>query len=378
MTDDGTAPKPGHYLPGGAGDGTGDPGPQPVRPPERPPVDTGAGHLQQRSYGWTSQSAARHAAPSRPPYERRRLSKPAIAGLCIAALVVGAGGVAGVAQLLKPWDGLVSKPLVAPTVPPTATPSAGSSPEVTVTVTATPEPDAMVVKRNDFYTTGHLKPSKCHEPRYRPTSKQQVTAYFQALLPCLNASWAPTVRKSGHEFRSPRLVMFKGTANAPCVGTSQDAFYCGTNETIYLPWPVEIEEYRDADRTWARIDMAATIAHEYGHHVQQLTGILDASQQREDGAPTREGSLLESRRLELQAECLSAVYLGADADWFPMHGRLYDKWLWRAKHHGDEYNEEKVRDHGSRKNVAAWSVRGFTTPDPKSCNTFTAPASKVS
>ena len=383
MTDDGKAPGPGHYLPGGAGDGTGEPaGPLTVRPPDVPasrPLDGGGpGHPQQRAYGWSGPSGARHATPTRPPYERR-FSTPAIAAMTVAALVLSIGGIAGIAHLLKPYDGLVDRPLVAPTVPPTNAPGqSGPTPDVTVTVTATPTPDAIVVKQNDFYATGALKPSKCHEPSARPTSKAAVTSYFTAMLRCLNLSWAPTVRKSGHEFRQPKLLVFKSTPRSPCTGTTTTAFYCGTNETIYLSWPVEIEDYREADRTWARIDMAATIAHEYGHHVQKLTGILDASQDRQDTAPSSAGELLESRRLELQAECLSAVYLGADREWFPLKGLAYDKWLWRAKHHGDEYNDDKVRDHGSRKNVAAWSVRGFATPDPNSCNTFTATASKVS
>ncbi len=381
MTEDGTVPRPGHFLPGGAGDGTGEPaGPVPVRPPD---PDAGravdiTGHLQQQAYGWSGPAAGRHSTPDPPPYERRRTSRPALAGFAAAAMLLSVGGIATVAKLLGPYDGLVDKPLTAPTMPPGGDPAEAPSSDVTVTVTATPTPDAVVVKKNDFYSTGRLLPSKCAEPRIRPTSKTQVTRYFQAMLPCLNKSWAPTVRESGQAFRAPRLVVFKGSATSPCTGTSKNAFYCGTNETIYMPWPEEVEEYRDADRTWARIDMAATLAHEYGHHVQKLTGILDASQSRQDGAPTKAGQLLESRRVELQAECLSAVYLGGNKRYFPVEGRMYDKWEWRSEHHGDEYNDENIRDHGSRESVAAWSKRGFDSADPKSCNTFTAPAQKVS
>jgi uncharacterized protein len=381
MTDDGTAPRPGHYLPGGAGDATGEPaGPVPVHPPEPDAGldDDGDGHLQQQAYRWTGASAGRHSTPAPPPYERPKTSRTVIAGFAAAAMLFGAGGIATVAKMFHPYDGTVSRPLTAPSMPPATGKAEGPSSEVTVTVTATPTPDALVVKKNDFYSTGKLVASKCAEPDIRPTSRTQVSRYFQAMLPCLNKSWAPTVRKSGHQFRAPHLVVFNKSAPSPCTGSSKNAFYCGTNETIYMPWPEEVEEYREADRTWARIDMAATLAHEYGHHVQKLTGILDASQSRQDGAPTKAGQLLESRRIELQAECLSAVYLGANKRYFPIEGRMYDKWEWRSRHHGDEYNDENVRDHGSRESVAAWSKRGFETADPKSCNTFTAPASKVS
>jgi uncharacterized protein len=379
MTDDGTAPKPGHFLPGGAGDGTAaQHRPAPVRSPQpdasRMPAD---GHLQQQSFGWVDPSAGRHASPAPPPYERRRVTRPVLAGVVVAAMLVAGGGVALLAQLMKSYDGMVQRPLTGPTLPPAEGPSGAPLPEATVTVT--PTPDAVVVMQNDFYRTGRLTSSKCEEPSYRPSSRTGVMKYVQTMLPCLNKSWGPTVRKAGHQFRAPKLVLFKGdSVTTPCSGRTSDAFYCGTNETIYVSWTEQVEQHRKSDHTWARIDLAATVAHEYGHHIQQLVGILDASQSLEDGASTDAARLLQSRRVELQAECLSAVYLGADKDRFPVEGRIYDKWLWRAKHHGDEYSEDHVRDHGSRKSTAAWSLRGFGTPDPKSCNTFTAPAAAVS
>jgi predicted metalloprotease len=378
MTDDGTAPKPGHFLPGGAGDGTAEQVRPVVRPPEPERPGVVRGHSQQQTFGWVEPTAGRHAIPTPPPYERRRPTRPVLAALVAVSLLAAGGGVAAVAHLMRPYDGLVDRPLTQPTLPPSGS-SDSAAPQATVTVTATPTPDTVIVKQNDFYKTGRLVPSKCDEPSYRPSTKTGVARYVQAMLPCLNKSWAPSVRKAGHEFRAPKIVLFKGDDPVtPCSGQTSDAFYCGTNETIYLSWTDEVEQYAESDHTWARIDLAATVAHEYGHHVQQLVGILDASQSMEDGAPTGAAQLLESRRVELQAECLSAVYLGADADWFPVDGRIYDKWLWRAKHHGDEYSEDHVRDHGSRKSTAAWSVRGFENPDPKSCNTFTASASKVS
>lgn len=383
MTDDGTAPKPGHYLPGGAGDGTADEPRRTVQPPEPDrsvplgPV-TPTGHAQQQAYGLADPNAGRHSPPPPPPYARRRMARPALAALIAAALVATAGGVIGVAQLMKPYGGLVDRPLTQPTLPPSQT-APQNAPDATVTVTATPTPDTVVVKQNDFYKTGRLTPSKCDEPSYRPSTQTGVTKYVKTMLPCLNKSWAPTVRKTGHQFRAPKIVLFKGrNQSTPCSGPVSDAFYCGTNETIYLSWSNQVEQYAESDHTWSRIDLAATVAHEYGHHIQQLVGILDASQSLEDSASSDAARLLQSRRVELQAECLSAVYLGADSDWFPVEGRVYDKWLWRAKHHGDEYSEDNVRDHGSRKSTATWSVRGFSTPDPKSCNTFTAAATAVS
>jgi hypothetical protein len=49
-----------------------------------------------------------------------------------------------------------------------------------------------------------------------------------------------------------------------------------------------------------------------------------------------------------------------------------------VEHTGDEYNPDKIRDHGARKNHGYWSLRAFTSANPSSCNTFTAPAKRVS
>jgi predicted metalloprotease len=138
-----------------------------------------------------------------------------------------------------------------------------------------------------------------------------------------------------------------------------------------------VNDYR-VNKAQARVNMADGLAYVYGHHVQNLTGILDASTNREDEAPNEAARLLENRRSALQAACFSSMYLGADKAWFPLQGQLLEAWRFASRHSGDEDSKEKVRDHGSRKNVELWMQRGFTGADPASCNTFAATADKVS
>jgi predicted metalloprotease len=118
--------------------------------------------------------------------------------------------------------------------------------------------------------------------------------------------------------------------------------------------------------------MAHTFAHEYGHHVQQMTGILDASWRRQRQHRTTAGALQESRRRELQASCFGNVYLGADRQWFPFTGQLLTMWNFTVTHSGDEYSRPRIRDHGSRLNHGWWAKRGFFSANPGLCNTFTA------
>nr|BFE79893.1 hypothetical protein GCM10020093_024940 [Planobispora longispora] len=116
------------------------------------------------------------------------------------------------------------------------------------------------------------------------------------------------------------------------------------------------------------------IAHEYAHHVQNLAGIWDAYR----GMPAhgRAQMLAQSRRLELQADCLAGAFMGSvwnsqkyrDADW----KEVVD--LIRRSGDGSATTE---RSHGTGRNRVAWLRRGFGSASPAVCNTWTATASAV-
>ncbi|MEV5963169.1 hypothetical protein AB0L70_15480 [Kribbella sp. NPDC051952] len=91
---------------------------------------------------------------------------------------------------------------------------------------------------------------------------------------------------------------------------------------------------------------------------------------------TVSGQLEIQRRKELQASCLGAAFLGANKRAFRLTGARLAIWQDIVHHVGDEYG--KVRDHGSRKNHAYWTIQAFNTTNPSVCNTFTAPSKRVS
>jgi uncharacterized protein len=400
MPDDKSVPKPGHFLPGGAGDASASPEPResgagktPIGLSKPEPLSQD-GHPQQRipaEFG----DLGTVGEPARPGRlgelaDRfglsgilgsgglgsgdRRFSKPVIAGAAALALLVLSGGVALAAQLISSYDDLVENPLSRPSVrtSPSVSPSDA---QPTTTVTATSTPDAFVVKQNKLYTTGRLTSSKCREPSARPTSKTSVQQYFVETVRCLDKSWGPTIRKAGHEFRSPKLVMDK--ASQDCAGTSHSdaASYCSTDETLYVPWQSWIEKY-PGNRIGIRVQMADTIPGVYAFHVQHLAGIHDASESRGSVAKNKAAELEETRRLQLQAACFGAMYLGANKQWHPWRGELLSRWRYFAAHSGDVRG--KPRTYGSTRNVKLWNERGFQYADPKYCNTFAAPPSQVS
>ncbi|MFC0623697.1 neutral zinc metallopeptidase [Kribbella deserti] len=314
---------------------------------------------------------------SDPVLPLRRFSNTVIAGFSVLALLVVGGGVVAGIQVADSMKG-VSSPLVSPSLRPKEAPAPLPAPRPTVTVTAKTVPDAERVKQNKLYRVGRLASAGCQEPAVKPTSKQAVLKYYQRMLPCLNKFWAPVVRKAGYPFRAPKLVVYdNGKPNSPCSGHADTAFYCGGNETISMRWQDDVKSYK-RDPLWARVDMMSTMAHEYGHHVQMLTNILISSTSREGWAKTKAAKLEENRRMELQASCLGALFLGANKASMELTGRKLAEWEYLAKHSGDEYNPKKVRDHGSKASHWYWESGAFRTPDPAKCNTFTAPAKRVS
>ena len=112
---------------------------------------------------------------------------------------------------------------------------------------------------------------------------------------------------------------------------------------------------------------------------RQFADSLPAARQLQYDAPDLDARLELSRRIELQASCLSAVFAGANQLSYGITGldlTIYQNYVQAQT--GDENNRGGPRDHGARVSHLYWTGRGFTTLDSVSCNTFTASASKVS
>jgi predicted metalloprotease len=227
--------------------------------------------------------------------------------------------------------------------------------------------------RNALYRVGRLPASHCKEPSGRPTSVANVRKYYAEFIRCLDKVWAPVIRKAGFTFQSPRLEVYSGP-NRPSCNVSDSGAYCGSG-VISMSADFDIQNYRKNDKLWTRTTMAYVVAHEYGHHLQRLVGISAASDARAVYLNGVDASLAESRRIELQASCLSGVYLGADRNYFPVRGSWQQRWDWTIHHRGDEWNP--TRSHGKSSSHARWTRSGFNAAGPAACNTFTASAASI-
>ena len=350
---DGSIPLYGNYpLPGAPGGGT-------AQPPVGWGPDFGGGSHFRRGG----------------PQPRRRQT-----GLLFSLLLLGGVAVlvVTVALALRESDSSAAAPVAGagratpPGTPDDSNSGAPQSQAATRTVTA----DA-------FYATGPQRTVGCQEAQV-PLSKQaNVQAYYSNLVACLTKAWAPQVQAAKDTFTPPRLIFWSGVVQSPCAGGSSVSFYCGASQTLYLKYTDDIKLWSrspdTANRAFARMWATYTAGHEFAHHLQQLTGILPAARQLQYDASDQDARLELSRRLELQASCLSAVFAGANKSSYGINGldlTIYQNYVQAQT--GDENNRGGPRDHGARASHLYWTGRGFTTLDSVSCNTFTATAGKVS
>lgn len=248
----------------------------------------------------------------------------------------------------------------APTATPTTAPSAP--------ISAPPQP--AVLAKNPIYRVGKLPAAGCATPADEIWTLTDVRAFYTEQLACLNKAWAPVIRKAGFSFKPPKLVVTaEPSPSSPCEFDDGRAYYC--YDTIYMDASADLD-YSNQDPEQAKVWMAFDFGHEYGHHVQALTGILAANYQRGLTLNGIELALEESRRIELQASCLGAVSLGADRAAIPATKEWLDEFDWVISH-----GEDPDRDHGNPKSHDHWATAGFDAASPAACNTFVAPSAVV-
>lgn len=202
-------------------------------------------------------------------------------------------------------------------------------------------------------------------------------AFFTAATRCLNQAWGPFLTYYHLPFIPPTLHFPTGTSfQTACgniaVGVATAAYYCDNN--LYVPYRgLQIDQYGDDPGVYL-----ALIAHEYGHHVQEIAGIMDAVWQQiyQDGQVSPTGLDL-ARRKELQAQCFSGMFLGAVVDrGGSIDHDMYAK-AWRDQDtRGD--NTSGSHDHGTNTHYASWWRIGAQYNRITKCNTFAAPSADVS
>lgn len=193
--------------------------------------------------------------------------------------------------------------------------------------------------------------------------------------------WSKVFNEAGETYREPTLVLYSGQVSSACgvTGASVGPFYCPMDEKVYidLNFLELLQKKLDAPGDFAK---AYVIAHEVGHHVQKLLGIMDQVQELRGQVSEREYNEL-SVRLELQADFLAGVWAHHAEKMFGIleEGDIEEA-LNAASAVGDDHIQMQSQGyvvpdaftHGTSKQRMAWFMKGFKTGDVSQGDTFSA------
>ncbi|MCP2259634.1 hypothetical protein LX15_003339 [Streptoalloteichus tenebrarius] len=218
--------------------------------------------------------------------------------------------------------------------------------------------------------------TNCSLPRWNADPGAQHT-YYMAVVECLARAWDPVLAAAGLPTGAPRVFTPTSPFNSPCgnnMPPTTNAFYCQGN--IYMtPLYFAQVEQRATDKPDSYL---GTLSHEYGHHIQELSGVLAAeSRLAYDHGVGSPAALELSRRRELQANCLGGMFFAGVVGNGSVSRATYEGTLRDRSHRGDS-PRNGPRDHGNSQNNGAWFQQGAEKNRTSQCNTWAAPADAVS
>ena len=219
-----------------------------------------------------------------------------------------------------------------------------------------------------------------NQPRTANSSAQdQMADFVSVVLADTEDTWSQYFRANGSTYVEPKLVLYTDAVRSAC-GYARSAvgpFYCPADQKVYI----DLSFYRDLKNKFQApgdFAQAYVIAHEVGHHVQNLLGISDKVRALQSRADKVEANQL-SVRLELQADCFAGVWANqAQRSRQVLESGDIEEALNAASSIGDDRLQEQSKGyvvpesftHGSSAQRVRWFKQGLQTGDPKLCNTF--------
>jgi predicted metalloprotease len=215
----------------------------------------------------------------------------------------------------------------------------------------------------------------------------QMKEFVSAVLGSAEVQWTELFAQANSRYEPPSLVMFSGATSSAC-GFAQSAmgpFYCPLDRKVYL----DTSFFEDMQRRFGACDTAKAcqfseayvIAHEVGHHVQNLLGILPRLQQMQQGTDRADANRLQVMA-ELQADCFAGVWANhSQQKWKFLEPGDVEAALQTASAIGDDRLQRRSQGyvvpdaftHGSSLQRVRWFSTGLKSGEIASCDTFNAP-----
>jgi len=216
-------------------------------------------------------------------------------------------------------------------------------------------------------------------PSGRSPEENKLAEFSSVVLADTEDVWGQVFKQNGATYSNPKLVLYTGAAESAC-GYAQSAmgpFYCPNDQKLYL----DLSFFSDLHTRYGAAGdfaQAYVIAHEVGHHVQNLLGILEKAHAAQEGA-SKEGANAIQVRVELQADCLAGVWANkADQMKHVLESGDIEEALAAAAGVGDDRLQRQARGyvvpesftHGSSDQRMRWFSIGAKSGDMGRCNTF--------
>jgi predicted metalloprotease len=232
--------------------------------------------------------------------------------------------------------------------------------------------------------SSYQQPYQPTRPARQGAPTDRAGQFVAAVLGNTEDVWGDVFKSAGQTYRAPRLVLFSGVTRSAC-GMAQSAtgpFYCPNDRRVYLDTSFfrEIEQrFRGCSGKACEFSQAYVIAHEVGHHVQNLLGILPKAQQAQQAAGSKTAANRIQVRVELQADCFAGVWANkSNAKWKSIEPGDVEAALQTAAAIGDDRLQKQAQGtvvpdaftHGSSAQRQQWFNTGLKEGKVSACNTF--------
>jgi predicted metalloprotease len=216
----------------------------------------------------------------------------------------------------------------------------------------------------------------------QPSGSDEMADFVSVVLADTEDTWHALFAEQGYRYQEPTLVLFSGYVQSACglAGAAMGPFYCPADGRLYIDLSF-YDELRTRFRAPGDFAQAYVIAHEVGHHVQNLLGIarqVDAERRRSGAAQANALSV----RMELQADCFAGVWAHhADRTRQILEPGDLEEGLNAASAIGDDMIQRRTQGyvvpdsftHGSSQQRVHWFSVGLRNGDIAACDTFGQP-----
>jgi predicted metalloprotease len=232
-------------------------------------------------------------------------------------------------------------------------------------------------------TSSYTTPATQSSRTARAPAADAETQFVSRVLKSTEDVWTSLFRDMGRQYVDPKLVLYRDATRTAC-GTGQSAmgpFYCPADERVYLDLGF-FDDLASRFHAPGQFPQAYVIAHEVGHHVQDLLGITGKVEQMRQNMSKRDANAL-SVRVELQADCFAGVWANRAEQ--KSGGKMIDdkdvdQALAAASAIGDDRLQKQAQGrvvpdsftHGSSAQRTRWFRIGLDSGDPRKCDTFRA------